>query len=121
MMNQRIIALAFAAVVAAIAAGTGRTAARAIADAPVVATSAPATTAPATAPADPAPRKNAAGEVVLTFADAPVGKAVPIWTEGLVTFALASPPQRSRAQSRVMVFPHLKTDHRGILNAMANE
>jgi hypothetical protein len=108
-------------VVAAIAAVTGRGVARATADAPEVAASAPATTAPATAPSDHAPRKRAASEVVLTFANAPVGKAVPSWTEGSVSFALASPPQRTRAQGRVMIFPHLKTDRRGILNAMANE
>jgi len=75
----------------------------------------------AAARADEAPPKNAAGEVVLTFARATVGKAVPTWTEGDVTFALASPPQRSKAQGRVMFFPHLKTDRKGILNAMANE
>jgi hypothetical protein len=75
----------------------------------------------AAAPADEAPPKNAAGEVVLTFAHATVGKPVPVWSEGDVTFALASPPQRSKAQGRVMFFPHLKTDRKGILNAMANE
>ena len=75
----------------------------------------------AAARADEAPPKNAAGEVVLTFARATVGKAVPTWTEGDVTFALASPPQRSKAQGRVMFFPHLKTERKGIHNAMANE
>ena len=75
----------------------------------------------AAACADEAPPKNAAGEVVLTFGRATVGKPVPTWTEGDVTFALASPPQRSKAQGRVMFFPHLKTDRKGILNAMANE
>lgn len=73
------------------------------------------------ASADEAPPKNTAGEVVLTFASATVGKPVPTWTEGDVTFALASPPQRSKAQGRVMFFPHLKTDRKGVLNAMANE
>ena len=67
------------------------------------------------------PSKNAAGEVVLTFADATVGKPVPAHTAGDVTFSLASAPQRSKAQGRVMFFPHLKTDRKGILNAMANE
>jgi hypothetical protein len=76
---------------------------------------------PATAPSDPAPQKNAAGEWVITFAAAPVGKAFPAWTTGDVTFSLASAPQRSRAKGRVMFFPHLKTARRGILNAMANE
>jgi hypothetical protein len=75
----------------------------------------------AAACADEVPPKNAAGEVVLTFARATVGKPVPTWTEGDVTFTLASPPQRSKAQGRVMFFPHLKTDRKGILNAMANE
>jgi hypothetical protein len=71
--------------------------------------------------ADEVPSKNAAGEVVLTFADATVGKPVPTWTAGDVTFSLASAPQRSKAKGRVMFFPHLKTDRKGILNAMANE
>src|SRR5215212_2673241 len=70
---------------------------------------------------DEAPPKNAAGEAVLTFASATVGKPVPKWTEGNVTFALASPPQRSKAQGRVTFFPHLKAERKGILNAMANE
>jgi hypothetical protein len=92
MMNPRIILLVFATSVAAAARG-----------------------------ADEALPKNAAGEFVLTFARATVGKPVPTWAEGDVTFTLASPPQRSKAQGRVMFFPHLKTDRKGILNAMANE
>jgi hypothetical protein len=73
------------------------------------------------APPKKAPPKNPAGEVVVTFADATVGKPVPAYTAGDVTFSLASAPQRSKAQGRVMFFPHLKTDRKGILNAMANE
>src|SRR6185503_11460780 len=42
-------------------------------------------------------------------------------TAGDVTFSIAAAPQRSKAQGRVMFFPHLKTDRKGILNAMANE
>ena len=80
-----------------------------------------ATTSPATAPALGVPSRNAAGEVVLTFEKAAVGKAVPSWTEAGVTFTLASAPQRSRAQGRVMFYPHLKAGRQGILNAMANE
>jgi hypothetical protein len=38
-----------------------------------------------------------------------------------VTFALAHKPTKSKATGRVMFFPHLKTDRKGILNAMANE
>src|SRR4030095_10212418 len=71
--------------------------------------------------ADEAAPKNAAGEVVLTFADATVGKPVPTYAAGDVTFSLASAPRRSKAQGRVMFFPHLKTDRKGILNAMAHE
>src|SRR5689334_2596063 len=74
-----------------------------------------------TAAAGEAPPRNAAGEVVLTFADAVAGKPVETWTAGDVTFSLAAAPQRSKAQGRVTFFPHLKTDRRGILNAMANE
>jgi hypothetical protein len=87
----------------------------------VVAASARAATAPTTRGAEAPRAKNAAGEVVLTFENAAVGKAVPSWTEAGVTFTPASAPQRSRAQGRVMFFPHLKTGRRGILNAMANE
>jgi len=117
MINRRIIAPAMATLVAALAVATGASAGRgeAVASAPS------ASTAPATASAGQAPQKNAAGEIVLTFASAPVGKPLPTWQEGGVTFTLASPPQHSRAQGRVTFFPHLKTDRRGILNAMANE
>src|SRR4051812_488435 len=117
MINPRIIALALAGVMAAVATAAGPARARETAAAPPP----PATTPPATAPAGQSPQMNAAGEIVLTFAAAPVGKALPTWKEGDVTFTLASPPQHSRAQGRVMFFPHLKTDRRGILNARANE
>jgi hypothetical protein len=79
-----------------------------------------ATVAFTTAAGD-APPRNAAGEIVLTFAGAVPGKPVETWTAGDVTFSLASPPRRSKARGRVTFFPHLKTDRKGILNAMANE
>jgi hypothetical protein len=79
------------------------------------------TMAASVARGDGAPPKNAGGEVVLTFADATVGKPVAAYTAGDVTVSLASAPRRSKAQGRVMFFPHLKTDRKGILNAMANE
>ncbi|HEX4795859.1 MAG TPA: hypothetical protein VH370_18875 [Humisphaera sp.] len=79
------------------------------------------TTSPTTAPANSTTLKNAAGEIVLTFPTATVGKPAPEWTEAGVTFTLASAPERSKAQGRIMFFPHLKTDRHGILNAMANE
>jgi hypothetical protein len=78
-------------------------------------------TAIATFAAGDAPPRNAAGEVVVTFAEVTVGKPVERWTAGDVTFSLASAPQRSKARGRVMFFPHLKTGRKGILNAMANE
>jgi hypothetical protein len=68
-----------------------------------------------------APQRNAAGEIVVTFKDAPIGKAMPSYTQGGIAFSLASPPQHTRAQGRIMFFPHLKTNRRGILNAMAKE
>ena len=66
-------------------------------------------------------QKDAAGQIVVTFNDAPIGKAVPSYTKGDLTFSLASPPQHSRAQGRIMFFPHLKTNRQGVLNAMAKE
>ena len=62
-----------------------------------------------------------AGDVVLDFEQATIGKPVPTWTEKGVTFALAEPPRTSKAVGRVMFFPHLATNHKGLLNAMANE
>ena len=61
------------------------------------------------------------GEVVLDFEQATIGKPVPSWTEKGVTFALAEAPKHSKAVGRVMFFPHLATNHKGLLNAMANE
>jgi hypothetical protein len=68
-----------------------------------------------------APTTAPAGEIVLNFAKAPIAKPCPSWTEGAVIFSLASAPQHSKAGGRVMFFPHLKTEHQGILNAMATE
>ena len=60
-------------------------------------------------------------EVVIDFEQAAIGKPVPTWTEKAVTFALAEPPRNSKAVGRVMFFPHQVTNHKGLLNAMANE
>lgn len=62
-----------------------------------------------------------ASEIVIDFEQATIGKPVPTWTEKGVTFALAEPPRTSKAVGRVMFFPHLATNHKGLLNAMANE
>ena len=66
-----------------------------------------------------APR--AADEVVITFDKAETGKPVPSYTDRGVVFALAHKPAKSKAAARVMFFPHLKTERKGILNAMADE
>jgi hypothetical protein len=60
-------------------------------------------------------------EVVIDFEQATIGKPVPTWTEKDVTFALAEAPKNSKAVGRVMFFPHLATNRKGLLNAMANE
>jgi hypothetical protein len=38
-----------------------------------------------------------------------------------VTFALAHQPKKTKAAGRVLFFPHLATNHKGILCAMADE
>lgn len=60
-------------------------------------------------------------EVVIDFERGEIGKPVPEWTDQGVVFALASAPVRSRAVGRVMFFPYVGTDRKGILNAMALE
>jgi hypothetical protein len=63
----------------------------------------------------------AGGEVALTFDKVETGKPMANYEDQGVTFALSRKPATSRAAARVMFFPHLKTDRKGILNAMANE
>lgn len=60
-------------------------------------------------------------EVIIDFECAEIGKPVPEWTEQGVSFVLASAPVNSQAVGRVMFFPYLPTERRGILNAMAHE
>jgi len=62
-----------------------------------------------------------AAEVVIHFDDATVGKPVPAYTNNGVVFTPAYGSSYSTAIPRVMFFPHLKTDKKGILNAMAND
>ena len=62
-----------------------------------------------------------AEEIVIDFEQAEVGKPVPTWTEKDVIFNLAGPLTQSKATGRIMFFPHLATNHKGILNAMATE
>ncbi len=62
-----------------------------------------------------------AEEVVVDFEQTEIGKPVPKWTEKGVTFELSGPPTQSKAVGRVMFFPHIDTNRKGILNAMATE
>ncbi|HEU4591208.1 MAG TPA: hypothetical protein VFS13_09880 [Steroidobacteraceae bacterium] len=62
-----------------------------------------------------------AEEVVIDFEQAQIGKPVPAWTEKGVVFKLARPLEHSKAAGRIMFFPHIATNHKGILNAMATE
>ncbi len=60
-------------------------------------------------------------EVVIDFENTTIGKPVPEWTEQGVVFSLAGPLEHSKAVGRVMFFPYLPTERKGILNAMAQE
>lgn len=62
-----------------------------------------------------------AEEIVIDFEQAEIGKPVTNWVEKGVTFTLAHQPTKSKAAGRVMFFPHLATNHKGILCAMADE
>jgi hypothetical protein len=62
-----------------------------------------------------------AEEVVIDFEQAQIGKPMPEWSEKGVVFKLAGPLAHSKAAGRIMFFPHLATNHKGILNAMATE
>ena len=59
--------------------------------------------------------------VIISFDKVETGKPMPSYTDQGVVFALAHKPTKSKADGRVMFFPHLKTKRSGILNAMANE
>ncbi len=60
-------------------------------------------------------------EVVIDFEQAQIGKPMPEWSDKGVIFKLAGPLTHSKAAGRIMFFPHLATNHKGILNAMATE
>ena len=62
-----------------------------------------------------------AAETVIDFEQATIGKPVTNWVEKSVVFTLAHEPKQSKAAGRVMFFPHLATNHKGILCAMATE
>jgi hypothetical protein len=60
-------------------------------------------------------------ERIIRFAEVEVGKPMASWTGQGVTIEPAGALRRSKATPRVMFFPHLKTDKKGILSAMAAE
>jgi hypothetical protein len=62
-----------------------------------------------------------AAETVIDFEQTEVGKPTPDYTEKGVVFKLAGPLTQSKAKGRIMFFPHIATNHKGILNAMATE
>jgi hypothetical protein len=62
-----------------------------------------------------------ADEVVIDFEQAEIGKPAPTWTDKGVVFRLAGTPAHTQAAGRIMFFPHIGTNHKGILNAMATE
>jgi hypothetical protein len=62
-----------------------------------------------------------AQEIVVDFEQAEIGKPLPQWADKGVVFKLAGSPTQSKAQGRIMFFPHLSTNHKGVLNAMATE
>ena len=62
-----------------------------------------------------------ADEIVIDFEQAEIGKPAPTWTDQGVVFKLAGTPARTKAAGRIMFFPHIGTNHKGILNAMATE
>jgi hypothetical protein len=68
-----------------------------------------------------APAAGTAAEIVLDFETAPIGKPATSWTEQDVVFTLAHEPRQSKAPGRVTFFPHLATQRKGILCAMATE
>lgn len=68
-----------------------------------------------------APTTRAGDEVVITFENAEVGKPTASWTAKDAVFEPADKLKLSKAAPRIMFFPHLMTDKKGILSAMAAE
>jgi hypothetical protein len=62
-----------------------------------------------------------AGELVIDFEQTEIGKPAATWTDKGVVFKLAGELAKSKAKGRIMFFPHLATNRKGILNAMATE
>ncbi len=103
--------------IAALVPAALRAAATSFTPPPVPYTGTPAAKAALAAVPPPAP-----GEVVVDFENAEIGKPMPSWEEKGVKFRLYGPLQRTPAAvPRIEFFPHIATDHKGILNAMSND
>jgi hypothetical protein len=64
----------------------------------------------------------AGAEVVIDFEQAPItGRWIESWEERGVKFTPAHAPTKSKAQARLMFFPHLVSGRKGILSAMADD
>ena len=63
----------------------------------------------------------ASAEIAIRFDEAEVGKPLTNWAVNGVVFKLAHEPRQSKAAGRIVLFPHLGTDRKGILCAMATE
>lgn len=66
-------------------------------------------------------QRTIAQDQVIDFEATEIGKPVAKWSEQGVTFELAHSPTKNKAVGRVSFFPHLGTNRKGIVNAMANE
>src|SRR3954447_19254 len=60
-------------------------------------------------------------EIIFTFDEAEVGKPLPSWTSMGIVFEPDGKLSRSKAKPRIMFFPHLKAEKKGVLSAMAAE
>jgi hypothetical protein len=64
----------------------------------------------------------AGAEVVIDFEKAPItGRWIESWEEQGVRFTPAHAPTKSKAQARLMFFPHIASGRKGILSAMADD
>ena len=62
-----------------------------------------------------------AQDSIIDFESVQVGRPEPTWSDQGVTFGLAHQPKKNRAVGRISFFPHVGTNRKGIVNAMANE
>ncbi len=64
----------------------------------------------------------AGAEIVIDFEQAPItGRWIESWEEKGVRFTPAHAPTKSKAQARLMFFPHSASGRKGILSAMADD